>query len=131
MQSDINLALAAARRGRSDDSPSSSATPPSYPRGVPGGQNLRVHGDTWDDASTAHKQSGSSGRVGELAELELAWREAAAGRPVLVLLGGDSGVGKTRLVGELERRLSSERRPRPARRGRRAGRRPSCRTRRC
>ncbi len=46
------------------------------------------------------------GRVGELAELELAWGDAAAGRPVLVLLGGDSGVGKTRLVGELEHRLS-------------------------
>ena len=46
------------------------------------------------------------GRVGELAELELAVGEAAAGRPALVLLGGDSGVGKTRLVGELERRLA-------------------------
>jgi DNA-binding CsgD family transcriptional regulator/tetratricopeptide (TPR) repeat protein len=44
------------------------------------------------------------GRVGELAELELAPREAAASRPVLVLLGGQSGVGKTRLVAELERR---------------------------
>jgi DNA-binding CsgD family transcriptional regulator/tetratricopeptide (TPR) repeat protein len=48
------------------------------------------------------------GRVGELAELELAWREAEARRPVLVLLGGDSGVGKTRLVGELEQRLAGE-----------------------
>ena len=47
------------------------------------------------------------GRVGELAELELAVREASAGRPTLVLLGGDSGVGKTRLVGELEHRLSA------------------------
>jgi predicted ATPase len=47
------------------------------------------------------------GRVGELAELELACREAAARRPVVVLLGGDSGVGKTRLVGELEHRLPS------------------------
>jgi predicted ATPase/DNA-binding CsgD family transcriptional regulator len=45
------------------------------------------------------------GRVGELAELELAVREAQAGRPTLVLLGGESGVGKTRLIGELERRL--------------------------
>jgi len=45
------------------------------------------------------------GRVGELAELELAVQEASAGRPTLVLLGGDSGVGKTRLVGELEDRL--------------------------
>jgi ATP/maltotriose-dependent transcriptional regulator MalT len=48
------------------------------------------------------------GRVGELAELELAWREAAAGRPVLVLLGGDSGVGKSRLIGEFEQRLRGE-----------------------
>src|ERR1700722_14003768 len=46
------------------------------------------------------------GRVGELAELELAVQEATAGRPTLVLLGGDSGVGKTRLVGELEQRLA-------------------------
>ncbi len=47
------------------------------------------------------------GREGELAELELAAREAAAGRPGLVLLGGDSGVGKTRLIAELEHRLRS------------------------
>jgi len=49
------------------------------------------------------------GRVGELAELELAVQEASAGRPTLVLLGGDSGVGKTRLVGELEHRLGAGR----------------------
>jgi DNA-binding CsgD family transcriptional regulator/tetratricopeptide (TPR) repeat protein len=48
------------------------------------------------------------GRVGELAELELAWREATERRPVLVLLGGESGVGKTRIVGELEQRLANE-----------------------
>ncbi|PZS08342.1 MAG: hypothetical protein DLM64_12690 [Solirubrobacterales bacterium] len=47
------------------------------------------------------------GRVGELSELELAWHAAAARRPTLVLLGGDSGVGKTRLVAELERRVSA------------------------
>ena len=47
------------------------------------------------------------GRVGELAELELAVREATSGRPTLVLLGGDSGLGKTRLVAELVRRLTT------------------------
>ncbi|HEY6398359.1 MAG TPA: AAA family ATPase [Solirubrobacteraceae bacterium] len=47
------------------------------------------------------------GRVAELAELELALHEAAAKHPVLVLLGGDSGVGKTRLVAELEARLAA------------------------
>jgi predicted ATPase len=45
------------------------------------------------------------GRAGELAELELALSEATARRPTLVLLGGESGVGKTRLVNEFERRL--------------------------
>ena len=56
------------------------------------------------------------GREGELAELELAAREASSGRPGLVLLGGDSGVGKTRLIGELECRLrpGSDGRERPA-----------------
>ena len=44
------------------------------------------------------------GRVAELAELELALYEASERRPVLVLLGGDSGVGKTRIVAELEQR---------------------------
>ncbi len=46
------------------------------------------------------------GRSGELAELELAAGEAAGGDPVLVLLGGASGIGKTRLVSEFERRLA-------------------------
>lgn len=46
------------------------------------------------------------GRATELSELELAARQAAACQPAVVLLGGDSGVGKTRLVGELERRLA-------------------------
>ena len=46
------------------------------------------------------------GRVGELAALERASREAAEQRPVVVLLGGESGVGKTRLVREFEHRMS-------------------------
>ncbi|MBV8710812.1 MAG: AAA family ATPase, partial [Solirubrobacterales bacterium] len=45
------------------------------------------------------------GRVGELAALERASREAAEQRPIVVLLGGESGVGKTRLVREFERRM--------------------------
>ena len=48
------------------------------------------------------------GRTGELAELELALGEAADRQPVLVLIGGDSGVGKTRLVGEFERRVADQ-----------------------
>src|SRR5436305_1891232 len=48
------------------------------------------------------------GRTAELEELDRALRGAAEGRPGLVLLGGDSGVGKTRLITELERRLTTE-----------------------
>ena len=44
------------------------------------------------------------GRAGELAECEAALREAAAGRPSVVALSGDSGVGKSRLVAELAAR---------------------------
>ncbi|MEO8966072.1 MAG: ATP-binding protein, partial [Solirubrobacteraceae bacterium] len=48
------------------------------------------------------------GRIGELAELRHAAREAASGQPALALLGGDSGVGKTRLVAELESGLRDD-----------------------
>ena len=44
------------------------------------------------------------GRSAELAELEAALADAADGRPSLAFVAGESGVGKTRLLAELERR---------------------------
>ncbi|WP_257922706.1 ATP-binding protein, partial [Amycolatopsis iheyensis] len=44
---------------------------------------------------------GLVGRAAELARLGEAWRTAAAGRAGIVLVRGDAGVGKTRLVAEL------------------------------
>jgi len=44
------------------------------------------------------------GRERELAELEAALAEAADGRPALAFVAGESGVGKTRLVRELQQR---------------------------
>ena len=41
------------------------------------------------------------GRTEELARLAAAGDRAAAGTPTAVLIGGEAGVGKTRLVGEL------------------------------
>jgi len=41
------------------------------------------------------------GRVEELQVLEAARRRAADGEPAVVLVGGEAGVGKTRLVAEL------------------------------
>ena len=46
------------------------------------------------------------GRAEELRELGSAAEASAAGQPALILLGGDSGVGKTRLVREFERLLA-------------------------
>jgi DNA-binding CsgD family transcriptional regulator/tetratricopeptide (TPR) repeat protein len=40
------------------------------------------------------------GRQSQLAELELAFREALDGNPRLILVSGDSGVGKTRLLAQ-------------------------------
>jgi DNA-binding CsgD family transcriptional regulator/tetratricopeptide (TPR) repeat protein len=46
---------------------------------------------------------GIVGRTAELAELRAALTAASEGQPVAVLLGGEAGVGKTRLVTELAR----------------------------
>jgi ATP/maltotriose-dependent transcriptional regulator MalT len=43
------------------------------------------------------------GRTRELTELEAALHDASAGRPSLAFIAGESGVGKTRLLKELER----------------------------
>jgi DNA-binding CsgD family transcriptional regulator/tetratricopeptide (TPR) repeat protein len=62
----------------------------------------------WGDTSRVARRLSSNhfvGRAVELRELEQSADAASAGRPALVLLGGDSGVGKTRLVTEFERRL--------------------------
>jgi DNA-binding CsgD family transcriptional regulator/tetratricopeptide (TPR) repeat protein len=47
------------------------------------------------------------GRAGELAELEAALHDATQGRSSLVLVAGESGVGKSRLLDELTRRARS------------------------
>ena len=48
------------------------------------------------------------GRTEELRELELVAEASAAQQPALILLGGDSGVGKSRLIREFEGRLGSQ-----------------------
>ena len=51
---------------------------------------------------------GLVGRTSELAELAAALDAAAAGSARLVLLGGDSGIGKSRLIAELVRRAEDD-----------------------
>jgi DNA-binding NarL/FixJ family response regulator len=48
------------------------------------------------------------GRAAELEELRSAVTEAAAGRPSLAFVAGESGVGKTRLLGEVERAVRAD-----------------------
>jgi DNA-binding CsgD family transcriptional regulator/tetratricopeptide (TPR) repeat protein len=48
------------------------------------------------------------GRVEELHLLEAARRRVAIGEPAVVLVGGEAGVGKTRLVGELAARCAAD-----------------------
>src|SRR5215218_6498076 len=48
------------------------------------------------------------GRVEELQVLEAARRRAADADPAVVLVGGEAGVGKTRLVAELTSRCATE-----------------------
>jgi predicted ATPase len=48
------------------------------------------------------------GRVEELQTLEAARRRVADGEPAVVLVGGEAGVGKTRLVAELASRCATD-----------------------
>jgi hypothetical protein len=57
----------------------------------------------WQTMSTRMTSARFVGRSEQLAELQAALRDAAEGRPSLALVGGESGVGKSRLAGELIR----------------------------
>jgi DNA-binding CsgD family transcriptional regulator/tetratricopeptide (TPR) repeat protein len=72
--------------------PAAAAPPPSPPSGDTGAVATRV------------TSSRLIGREPELAELEAALADAGAQRPSLAFVAGESGVGKSRLLAELERR---------------------------
>src|SRR5918994_219711 len=57
----------------------------------------------WNAMATRMTSARFVGRAAELAELQAALRDAAERRPSLALVGGESGVGKSRLADELKR----------------------------
>lgn len=62
---------------------------------------LREEGPPAVPTPVAAPASSLAGRAAETARLAGAWREAVAGRPALVLISGEAGIGKTRLAGEV------------------------------
>ena len=64
------------------------------------GPGLTLAGDTIDAMAFYLPSADLVGRTAELDELRSALERATEGQPVTVLLGGEAGVGKTRLVSE-------------------------------
>ena len=64
----------------------------------------------WEDGSVPRRATSPVliGRTGERASLAEAFRAAVAGGPVTVLVAGEAGVGKTRLVTEFVRDVGAE-----------------------
>src|SRR4051812_44994386 len=84
--------------------PISSSTTPTAATASWDGPPVRPGARDTGSMSTRVTSSRLIGRTSELAELEAALADAAAGRPSLAFVAGESGVGKTRLLTELERR---------------------------
>ncbi len=76
-----------------------------YLASAAGDRSPRSGGARRDTARMASRVTSSTfvGRTSELVELRGALTEAVGGRPSLAFVAGESGVGKTRLLSELER----------------------------
>jgi DNA-binding SARP family transcriptional activator len=64
----------------------------------PAPETQALHLSILRGAPAAPNDGGFVGREGELGDLAGAWAGAVGGRPGLVLIGGEAGIGKTRLA---------------------------------
>jgi DNA-binding CsgD family transcriptional regulator len=64
----------------------------------------------WEDVSVLRRATSPVliGRAGERARLEVAFRSACTGVPLTMLIAGEAGIGKTRLVNEFARAVGGE-----------------------
>src|SRR5919202_2662462 len=86
--------------------PWSTSSPPSSPA-TPASSEIRPRPRHTGPVATRVTSSRMVGRTAELQQLEDALADASSGRPSLAFVAGESGVGKTRLVGELRRRAEA------------------------
>ena len=80
------------------------AAPPPPPRGSVERQAPRLS----DAVLAAATRTPMVGRTAEVERIEKAWRAVAAGGRRLLLLSGEAGIGKTRVVAGLAHRLAEE-----------------------
>jgi DNA-binding SARP family transcriptional activator/tetratricopeptide (TPR) repeat protein len=83
--------------GREDDEDTRAAAPPPVTVREPGSVMTELPLPTW---LVPARRSPFVGRTGELGRLEDLWEESSSGQPQIVLVGGDPGMGKTRLATE-------------------------------
>ncbi|KQZ11343.1 hypothetical protein ASD23_04570 [Agromyces sp. Root1464] len=82
--------------------------PPIPPSAITDAAAAAAVGGTWHDEIVTTSTAAMVGRDADLARLNERLDEVRAGAPFTVVIGGEAGIGKTRLVREFERGLPSD-----------------------
>ncbi|SIO03984.1 regulatory protein, luxR family [Agromyces cerinus subsp. cerinus] len=100
------IATAIAQATASTDVPATASEIP--PSAITDASAAAAVGGTWHDEIVTTSAAAMVGRDADLARLNERLDEVRAGAPFTVVIGGEAGIGKTRLVREFERGLPSD-----------------------